>query len=316
MKELALYAEGQITAGAPTINLGIRGDLYNGLAVQRQAEPRLGAAYTIKSTNTVLRTSYARTLESPFNENLVLSSQGCGSDVLAPLLACTPGVGTTLQPGFRNELHAGLQQAVGKNFVISGDYIWKYTHNAFDFSVLGNTPITFPIDWHNSKIPGFDLRADIPHFHNISAFIVMSSVAARFYPPQVAGAGATVGQSGYPFRIDHDEKFNQTTHLQYKIPGKLGPWFGFNWRYDSGLVAGATPCYNVIGANTLCSGTSISIGGQPGIDLSGRPTSQPAVRSRVSMQPRQGYPLRRLYTVSSVAIHLQPAFHSRRQHRG
>ena len=269
VKEMALYAEDQITAGDWTINLGIRGDLYNGLAVQRQAEPRLGAAYTIKSTNTVLRTSYARTLESPFNENLVLSSQGCGSDVLAPLLACTPGVSTTLQPGFRNEFHAGLQQAVGKNFVISGDYIWKYTHNAFDFSVLGNTPITFPIDWHNSKIPGFDLRADVPHFHNISAFVVMSSVAARFFPPQVAGAGATVGQSGYPFRIDHDEKFNQTTHLQYKIPSKFAPWFGFNWRYDSGLVAGATPCYNVIGANTLCSGTSISIGGQPGIDLSG-----------------------------------------------
>ena len=43
--------------------------------------------------------------------------------------------------------------------VFSGEYIWKYTHNAFDFSVLGNTPITFPIDWHNSKVPGFALRA-------------------------------------------------------------------------------------------------------------------------------------------------------------
>jgi hypothetical protein len=42
------------------------------------------------------------------------------------------------------------------------------------------------------------------------------------------------------FRIDHDEKFNQTTHLQYQI-GKRGPWVGFNWRYDSGLVAGAVP---------------------------------------------------------------------------
>ena len=88
--------------------------------------------------------SYARTLETPFNENLVLSSQGCLNAVLSPLLLCTPGVSGNLQPGFRNEFHAGLQQAFGKNLVISGDYIWKYTHNAFDFSVLGNTPITFP----------------------------------------------------------------------------------------------------------------------------------------------------------------------------
>ena len=267
VKELGLYAEDQITAGEWTVNLGIRGDLYNGLAVQRQAEPRLGVAYTIKSTSTVLRTSYARTLESPFNENLVLSSQGCGSAVLSPLLLCTPGVGTTLQPGFRNEFHAGLQQALGKNFVLSGDYIWKFTHNAFDFSVLGNTPITFPIDWHNSKIPGFDLRADVPHFHNISAFVVMSSVAARFYPPQVAGAGATVGQSGYPFRIDHDEKYNETTHLQYQIPGKLAPWFGFNWRFDSGLVAGSAPCYGPasVDPNSPCILSSTTLGGQPAI---------------------------------------------------
>jgi hypothetical protein len=273
VKEIALYAQDQIKVGNWNFNLGIRGDLYNGLTIARQAEPRLGVAYSVKPTNTVLRLSYARTLESPFNENLVLSSQGCGSEVLSPLLLCTSGVSGTLQPGFKNEFHAGLQQAFGKNFVISGDYIWKYTHNAFDFSVLGNTPITFPIDWHNSKIPGFALRADVPNIHGFSAFVVMSSVAARFFPPQVAGAGATVGGSGYPFRIDHDERFNESTHAQYQIPGKFGPWIGFNWRFDSGLTAGSVPCYNVTDPNSLCNpangGPSIMINGQPGIDLSG-----------------------------------------------
>jgi hypothetical protein len=273
VKELALYAQDQIKAGNWLFNLGIRGDFYNGLTVARQAEPRVGIAYSVKQTNTVLRLSYARTLESPFNENLVLSSQGCENAVLSPLLLCKPGISGTLQPGFKNEFHAGLQQAFGKNFVVSGDYIWKYTHNAFDFSVLGNTPITFPIDWHNSKIPGFALRADVPNIHNFSAFVVMSSVAARFFPPQVAGAGATVGSSGFPFRIDHDERFNENTHAQYQIPGKHSPWVGFNWRFDSGLTAGSVPCYNVTDPNSLCNpangGPSITINGQPGIDLSG-----------------------------------------------
>jgi hypothetical protein len=271
VKELALYVEDQIKAGNWLFNLGIRGDLYNGLTIARQAEPRLGTAYSIKKTNTVLRLSYARTLESPFNENLVLSSQGCSNEVLAPLLLCSPGVSGTLQPGFRNEFHAGLQQAFGKNLIFSGDYIWKYTHNAFDFSVLGNTPITFPIDWHNSKIPGFALRVDVPNYHNLSAFVVMSSVAARFFPPQSAGAGATVGQSGYPFRIDHDERYNQTTHLQYQVPMKHAPWVGFNWRFDSGLTAGSVPCFNVTDPNSSCNpinnGPSIFINGQPGINL-------------------------------------------------
>ncbi len=278
VKEIALYIEDQIKAGNWLFNVGIRGDLYNGLTIARQAEPRLGAAYSIKKTNTVLRVSYARTLESPFNENLLLSSRGCESNVLAPLLLCTPGVSGDLPPGYRNEFHAGLQQAFGKNLVISGDYIWKYTHNAFDFSVLGNTPITFPIDWHNSKIPGFALRADVPNIHNFSAFVVMSSVSARFFPPQTGGAGATVGQSGYPFRIDHDERFNETTHLQYQLPMKHAPWVGFNWRFDSGLTAGSVPCYNVTEPNSRCNpangGPSITINGQPGIDLSGLSADQ------------------------------------------
>jgi Carboxypeptidase regulatory-like domain/TonB-dependent Receptor Plug Domain len=270
IKELALYVEDSIKAGNWVVNVGIRGDLYNGLASATQAEPRVGLSYNVKRTGTVLRASYARTLESPFNENLVLSSQGCLNAVLSPLLHCTAGVAGTLQPGFRNEIHAGLQQAFGKNVVFSGDYIWKYTHNAFDFSVLGNTPITFPIDWHNSKVPGLALRLDVPNYHNLSAFVVMSSVAARFFPPQVAGAGATVGGTGLPFRIDHDERFNQTTHVQYQLPFRRSPWIGFNWRFDSGMVAGSAPCYNPLSndPNSACGPTSTLLNGQPAVDLS------------------------------------------------
>ena len=40
------------------------------------------------------------------------------------------------------------------------------------------------------------------------------------------------------FRIDHDQAFQQTTHLIYRRPNN-GPWVAFTWRYDSGLVAGA-----------------------------------------------------------------------------
>jgi hypothetical protein len=244
VKELGLYVEDQIKAGNWLFNLGLRGDVYNGLTSATQTEPRVGIAYNVKPSATVLRVSYARSLETPFNENLVLSSRGCSNAVLAPLLNCTAGVSGTLQPGFRNEFHAGLQQAFGKWAVFSGEYIWKYTHNAFDFGVLGNTPIFFPIDWHNSKIPGYALRVDIPKFHNFSAYLVASSVAARFFPPQSAGAGAAPQTGRLPFRIDHDEKFNQATHLQYTFSrGKVlnGLWGGFNWRYDSGLVAGAVP---------------------------------------------------------------------------
>jgi len=240
VKELALYVQDSIIKGNWALNLGLRGDFYNGLTTHREAEPRLGVAYNIKRTNTVLRVSYARTMETPFNENLVLSNQGCANPVLNPLLLCTGSNITPFSPGWRNEFHAGLQQAFGKYLVFSGEYIWKYTHNAYDFSVLGATPITFPIEWDRSKIPGYAGRVSVPNLHGFSALMVFSSVAARFFTPQIGGAGAVPSASG-PFRIDHDEKFNMTFHTQYQL-WKVGPWLGFNWRYDSGLVAGPAPC--------------------------------------------------------------------------
>jgi hypothetical protein len=264
VKELALYVQDQITDKSWIFNIGVRNDHYNGLTDAHQIEPRVGISYKVNATNTVLRISYARTLETPFNENLVLSSTGCLYPVIAGLIPCVPA---PLLPGYRNEFHAGLQQAFGPHFVLDGEYVWRYTHNSFDFSVLGNTPITFPIDWYSSKIPGFALNASVPETHGFSALVVMASVASRFFTPQIGGLG--VVQAGAlaavhtPFRIDHDEKFNQTTHLQYQI-GHRGPWLGFNWRYDSGLVAGSTPCY----ANTAtCAASSTTLNGQPAIRM-------------------------------------------------
>ncbi len=246
IRELALYIEDTINLKNWTFNLGIRGDVYNGIASATQAEPRVGIAYNIKPSNTVLRFSYARTLETPFNENLVLASTGCSDPVVNSLQSALQGypcLTTPLSPGTRNEFHAGLSQAFGRYFVLDGEYIWKYTHEAYDFSVFGNTPVTYPIEWARSKIPGFALRGSMPNFHGLTAYVVMSSVAARFFQPQVSGLGVTpAGQGGNGvFRIDHDESFNQTTHLQYQ-PRANGPWFSFNWRFDSGLVAGPVPC--------------------------------------------------------------------------
>lgn len=269
VKTLGLYVEDQIKAGQWFANIGMRGDLYNGLSSASQAEPRINVAYSVPHSGTVLRVSYARTLETPYNENYVLSSEGCANPVLSPLLGCTSKFTTPLQAGPRDETHVGFEQHFGRHVNVSADYIWKYTRFGGDFSVLGSTPITFPIEWKKSKITGVAGRVDLTHFRRLLAYTAFSSVAARFFPPQVAGAGATVGQSGFPFRIDHDEKFNETTHIQYSFPLPTAPWIGFNWRFDSGLVAAAVPCYNPVShdANSACANSSTTLNGQPAIAL-------------------------------------------------
>ena len=224
VKELGLYVQDQITKGNWTFNLGVRGDLYNGLSVVREAEPRAGIAYNVKRTNTVLRLSYAHTLESPFNENLVLSSTGCSNPVLFNLLACQAPGASIISPGIRNEYHAGLQQAFGKYFVLSGEYMWKYTHNAYDFSVFGNTPLTFPIAWTNSKIPGFAVRASVPNYHGLTAFVVRRVSRRAFSIRKLAERVRSRGPQAPFFASTTTRSLNKrhTCNIKYRESGCHG----------------------------------------------------------------------------------------------
>jgi hypothetical protein len=234
VKELALYAQDTITEGNWAFNLGVRLDLYRGIVHDWQPEPRVGVAYNLKKTNSVLRVSYSRVLETPFNENLILASVGAANPVVTDVIGGA-SLQAPIRSGQRNQFNAGFQQAFGKFVVVDADYLWKYTHNAYDFSTFGNTPIFFPIAWKASKIDGPSVRISMPNFHGFTALAVIAHVRARYFPPQIGGLGASI-TGGEVFRIDHDQAFNQTTHFQYQ-PYKNLPWIGFNWRYDSGLVA-------------------------------------------------------------------------------
>jgi hypothetical protein len=68
-----------------------------------------------------------------------------------------------------------------------------------------------------------------------SAFMVLAHTNAIFSPP--SAGGVLVNAPTGDFRIDHDQKFNQTTNLQYTFAKPYGAWAAFVWRYDSGLVS-------------------------------------------------------------------------------
>jgi hypothetical protein len=235
IKETSLYAQDAITFRNWSFNLGLRGDLYRGLSSISAAEPRLAAAYHIKQSNTVLRAGYGRIIVTPYNENLLLSSStGIGG------LGGPGGGAIPQEPGRRNLFNAGFEQAFGKYVVVTADYFWKYTSPDYDFGVLFSTPLTFPVQWAKSKIDGLSARVSVPNLHGLSLVTVMGTARSRFFPPGAGGLVFNSDVGGGVFRIDHDQAFQQSTHVQYQWKSK-GPWIGFNWRYDSGLVAGAVP---------------------------------------------------------------------------
>jgi hypothetical protein len=236
INDVAFYAQDQINLGQLNINLGVRVEHYDGLSSDTQALPRAGVSYHIKSTGTVVRAAYSRTMETPYNENLLLSSAtGVGG-----LATNTFGAfgSTPIEPGHRNQYNAGVQQAIGKFLLLDADYFWKYTRNAYDFDLLFNTPITFPISWKKSSLDGVSVRISTTNIHGFQAFTTMGHTRARFFGPENGGLAFNSPVDAPVFRIDHDQAFQQTTHVRYQI-GKTGPWAAFTWRYDSGLVAGS-----------------------------------------------------------------------------
>ena len=75
INQYAFYAQDAITAGQLPVQRRASG--WTATTAWSRAtgpQPRLGIAYNIKRTGTVLRVAYARTFETPFNENLLLSS--------------------------------------------------------------------------------------------------------------------------------------------------------------------------------------------------------------------------------------------------
>ena len=235
IKETSMYVQDSITFRNWSFNLGIRGDLYRGLSSTNAAEPRVAVAYNVKKTNTVLRLGYARAIVTPYNENqLVSSSTGIGG------LGGPGGGALPPKAGYRDLFNAGFQQAFGKYLVVTADYYWKYTKPDYDFGVLFSTPLTFPIQWTKSKIDGVAARVSVPNFHGLTLVTVLGTSRDRFFPPGIGGIIFNSNTGGSVFRIDHDQAFQQSTHVQYQWKNN-GPWFGFNWRYDSGLAAGAVP---------------------------------------------------------------------------
>jgi hypothetical protein len=226
VNEYAGYIQDTMTIGNLSVNVGLREDHYSGGngITDTQGEPRAGVSYFVKGTGTVLRAGFAHTMETPYNENLLVATSPLASALIA---AVSSSGQAPVAPGSRNQFNAGLQQALTRFVQVEGDYFWKYTDNAYDFGTLFNTPITFPITWQKSKLDGVSLRVSSININGFQWYTTLGHNRARYFP----SGGDSV------FRIDHDQAFQETSNIRYQWK-KTGPWAAFTWRYDSGLVAG------------------------------------------------------------------------------
>lgn len=236
INQQAVYAQDQISIKSLTVSAGLRFDNYDGISHDKLLEPRLGISYLVKMTGTVIRGSYTRAMETPYNENLVLSSD-TGAGGLATNVFGAFG-SSPLRPGHRNQLSGGFEQAIKKYAQVEANYFWKFTKDAFDFDTLFNTSIAFPIEWRQSKIDGVSLRVSTTSFHGFQAYSTLGHTRSRFFGPESGGLIFNSPLDTGVFRIDHDQNIQMNTFLRYQH-GKDGWSAVFTWRFDSGEVAGS-----------------------------------------------------------------------------
>lgn len=239
--EGSAYIQDSIKFGSFALNLGLRYDSYSGLSTGSAFQPRTGVSYRLRS-GTILHSSYARIFLTPYNENLVLSSStGAGGLANGSLGASNV---QPLTPARRNQFNLGLEQKVGSKLTVQGEYFWKFTHGAYDFNTILNTPLNFPIQFQKAKIDGAMVRVTLNDVHGFSAFTILGHTRSRLFSPEIGGInfGAAYAPVARP---DHDQGFQQTTNLQYQFSQKRlqGFWLGLTWRYDSGLVVVSVPDY-------------------------------------------------------------------------
>ncbi len=188
----------------------------------------------------MLRASYGRLFETPYNENLIVSSSTGSGGLADKVLGAPPSPPITT--GIRNQFNLGFQQAIAGRLVVDADYVWKFTTSAYDSDALLDTPLVFPTSWRKAKTDGVNVRVTFPAYRGFTASSVMGHVRARFFGPETGGILFNTPPSTAPFRIDQDQAFQQATHLQYQFR-RPGPWVAFTWRYDSGMVASSVPTY-------------------------------------------------------------------------
>ena len=242
---VAGFVEDTLRLSHLTAQVGLRYDHNNFPISEGQLQPRVGLAYYIPASKTVLRASYNRIFETPEYENILFSSSAEAAALAPPAVKDSRalGGGILLVPSERQDAYdVGVQQAIFSVLRLDVDFWRRDSKNAGDQDQFENTGIVFPLAFQSGKLHGWNVRLDLSPVGGLRGYGSIGHVHAVYIPPFAGGlfldAGAVDAINGGPFLIDHDESLEAQGGLSYDF-GKSGVWVAANVRYDSGLVSGA-----------------------------------------------------------------------------
>lgn len=235
----ALYAQDHFSVTKwLTLDIGLRWDRYSLLLTENKVSPRVGLAFLVPQSRTVLRASYNRLFQPPPIENILLASSEMAAAV-SPLVALNGERGVELiRPDKQHVFEAGLQQQLGPWFRLDLAAYHKVVRNMGDKDQFFDTGVILPISIFAGRVTGFETRLETQEIHGWRGFL--SYANARAFGITPVNGGLFLGEAvesletpGLRFPNDHDQRNSgqfQVMHTHHRS----GVWAAFGGRHDSG----------------------------------------------------------------------------------
>jgi hypothetical protein len=227
-----------------TFDLGGRFDSYHFLVKKNFLSPRLGAAYRISRTKTVLRASFNRFMETPALENLLLSSSA-RSRIFSPASEEGGATFAPVRPSRESQVDFGFQQQLGSHLRFDADYYFRRLRNQPEITNFLETGIIFPAMLDRNRSSGLETRLDLTPLHGFSGFVSYTNFHVYGFAPITGGlflgeAVDSLSRSGQKIRIEEDQRNTAAFELRYDyLPSRL--FVAFSGRHDSGYSVELDP---------------------------------------------------------------------------
>ena len=248
---LAVYIQDSIRFGRGlTVDFGVRADRTRMLTEASQWSPRVGAAYHIPGTDTVIRGSLDRFFQPPQAENMLLGSSEQARQ-LSPFVDDAVGGGADLEPERQWATEIGLNQNLPNGLRVDLSYWRRRVKNVSDPNVLFGTTVIFPNSIARGEGDGVDVRLELSRRRGWSAYLSYTNSHLVQFGPVTGGLFVEDDvkeiSDGTAFIPDHDQRHVGAFGLSYDHV-RSGSWASFTGRYESGtpLEAGDDDLHDLL----------------------------------------------------------------------
>ncbi len=215
-----------------TVDAGARYDYFDLVDTHVQVSPRIGVAYHIVRTKSVVHGAYNRLFSPPPLEYSLLASF-IGNN------AADPGqrVGN-VRAYTQNYFEVGIQQELHPQVGLEVDAYTHSGHNSFENHEISISRLFLPINFHTARSSGADVILNVRNLERLGVSARLQYTVARtfFYGPVTGGfTGNEPLAPGQRIQPAFDQTHTGTANLFYRNRWR-NSWVGTALRYGSGTI--------------------------------------------------------------------------------